>query len=93
MEGDAETLYRMLRRKVTHYLAPSVVARVTQVESSVPSLAGLTTLEGPQGIEGAPGSKWLLSGVSARGFGAEFEVSREYTLIGDGAEFASFLYS
>jgi hypothetical protein len=93
MEGGAETLYRMLRRKVTHYLAPSVVARVTDIESGVPSLAGLTTLEGPAGVDGAPGSKWLLTGVSARGFGTEFEVSREYTLIGDGAEFANFLYS
>jgi len=93
MEGDAATLYRMLRRKVTHFLAPSVVARVTQIESGVPSLSGLATLEGPPGIDGAPGSKWLLTGVSARGFGGEFEVSREYTLIGDGAEFANFLYT
>jgi hypothetical protein len=93
MEGAATTLYRMLRRNVTHFLAPSVVARVTQVESGIPSLSGLTTLEAPPGIDAPTASKWVLTGVSARGFGGEFEVSREYTLIGDGIEFASFLYS
>jgi hypothetical protein len=93
MEGAATTLYRMLRRNVTHFLAPSVVARVTQVESGIPSLAGLTTLDAPPGIDAPTASKWVLTGVSARGFGGEFEVSREYTLIGDGIEFASFLYS
>jgi hypothetical protein len=93
MEGAATTLYRMLRRNVTHFLAPSVVARVTQVESGIPSLSGLTTLEAPPGIDAPTASKWVLTGVSARGFGGEFEVSREYTLIGDGIEFANFLYT
>jgi len=92
MEGDSAKLYEMLRRKVTHFLAPAVTARVTNVESSIPSLDDLCKLRGPNGVSAPQGSKWILSGISARGYGTQYEVSREYLLIGDGKEFAEFLY-
>jgi hypothetical protein len=93
MSGNKQKLYDLLRSKVTHFLAPAVTARSISVESALPDLGGLLSIGQPPGVSGGPGgSTWVQTGVSARGFGASFEVSREYTLIGDGRAFASFLY-
>jgi hypothetical protein len=94
MAGNKQTLYNLLRSKVTHFLAPAVTARSISVQSALPDLGGLLKISQPPGVSAGPlGSTWVQTGVSARGFGTSFEVSREYTLIGDGRQFASFLYS
>jgi hypothetical protein len=91
--GNAQKLYDLLRSKVTHFLAPAVTARSISVESALPDLSNLLKIGAPPGVGSGPqGSTWVQTGVSARGFGTSFEVSREYTLLGDGREFAAFLY-
>jgi hypothetical protein len=95
MDGPAGTLYQMLLRGVRYYARPAVTARVTDLESAVPSLDGLAKL-GPAAVEGIsepPGSRWVLTGISASSVGTDFEVTREYTLTGDGTSFTDFLYA
>jgi hypothetical protein len=86
------TLYELLSRGVETFLSPSVLARVSDIESSLPDLGGLCKIDSPRGISTPTGSVWLLTGVSARGIGNEYEVTREYTLTGDGAQIAATLY-
>jgi hypothetical protein len=86
------TLYELLSRGVETFLSPSVLARVSDIESSLPDLSGLCKIDSPAGIPAPADSVWLLTGVSARGIGTEYEVTREYTLTGDGSQIATTLY-
>jgi hypothetical protein len=93
MEGNKEELYELLRRQIKYYLVPSVVGRVTEIESNIPSLNDLLSLGGDSALPSEPpASVWILTGISARGVGDKYEVTREYTLTGDGAAVAEFLY-
>jgi hypothetical protein len=86
-------LYECLIRKIEYFLAPSLVARVSEIESALPSVEGLCKIESPQGVVNAPdGSVWLLTGVSASPVGGKFEVTREYTMSPE-PEATRFLYS
>jgi hypothetical protein len=86
-------LYECLIRKIEYFLAPSLVARVSEIESALPSVEGLCKIESPQGVANAPdGSVWLLTGVSASPVGGKFEVTREYTMSPE-PEATRFLYS
>jgi hypothetical protein len=86
------TLYELLGRGVETFLAPSVLARISDIESGLPSLGGLCKVDEPNGLPSPSGSVWLLTGISARSVGNEYEVTREYTLTGDGADIANTLY-
>lgn len=93
--GDAfkAELYELYRRKVFYYAEPNVVGRVTRLESALPQLGDLLTLGGDSNLPSAPSNTvWLMTGISAREVGGKYEVTREYTLSGDGAQVANFLY-
>jgi hypothetical protein len=93
MAGNANNLYELLRRQVRHYLVPAVVGRVTNIQSGLPALGDLLSLGADSALPSAPsGSVWILTGVSARSEGSEYEVTKEYTLTGDGISVAQFLY-
>lgn len=94
LQGQEANLVEFLRREIKYFLSPSVTGRVTTLESGIPSLNGLLKLGGASQLPAAPpNSAWILTGVSARSSGNQYEVSREYTLLGDGAEAAAFLYT
>jgi len=93
LTSDEQNLISLLRREIKYYLVPAVTGRVTTIESNLPSLNELTTLGGESALPSpGPGRNWIMTGISAREVGEEFEVTREYTVTGDGAEAASFLY-
>jgi hypothetical protein len=76
-----DNLYQCLIRQIEYYLAPSLVARISEIESNLPSVAGLCRVESPNGVSSAPsGSVWLLTGISATAVGEKYEVTREYTM-------------
>jgi hypothetical protein len=86
-------LYQCLIRKIEYYLAPSLIARVSEIESSLPSVAGLCKIDEPAGVvRGDPeDSIWLLTAISAIPVGDKYEVAREYTMASE-PEAALFLY-
>jgi hypothetical protein len=93
LTGDENNLVEFLRREIKYFLAPAVTGRVTTLESGLPSLGDLLKLGGASQLPSAPSnSKWILTGISARTSGDKYEVSKEYTLLGDGADAANFLY-
>lgn len=84
-------LYQCLLRKIEYYLAPSLVARVSEIESSLPSTSGLAKLDAPTGVNTPPATRWVVTGISAAPLGDKYEVTREYTCIQDPPA-AEFLY-
>jgi hypothetical protein len=93
ISGVAENnLYQLLIRQIEYYVAPSLVARISEIESGIPSVSGLCKVNDPRGV-GSPGSgTWILTGISAAPLGDRYEVTREYTYI-EQPEVANFLYS
>jgi hypothetical protein len=85
-------LYQCLIRKIEYYLAPSLVARISEIESSLPSTSDLAKLGTPQGVSAPPNTRWVVTGISATPVGGKYEVTREYTLVQD-PEAADFLYN
>jgi hypothetical protein len=85
----------MLQRQVRYYLVPAVTARITTLESRVPSLGGIGKLAEPTiaGIAEPNGTRWVLTGISASSVGRDFEVTREHTLTADDVNITDFLYS
>lgn len=84
-DGDAFTakqqvMYNFLRRGVEYALAPSVVGRVSEFQSSLPSLTPLAKVANPSELQAPSGSFWVCTGISANPVGNRFEVTREYTL-------------
>lgn len=78
--SQQQTLYNLLRRGVQYALAPSVVGRITQIESILPNLSALAKIQYPSGLT-APGSSfWVCTGISATSASEGYEVVREYTL-------------
>jgi hypothetical protein len=76
-----DNLYQCLIRQIEYFLAPSLVARISEIESGLPSISGLCKVDSPSGVSSAPnGSVWLLTGISATPVGDKYEVTREYTM-------------
>jgi len=93
LTDNENNLVELLRREIKYFLTPAVSARVTEIESNLPSLGDLTTLGGESGLPSPPSGKlWIMTGVSARSVGDKYQVTREYTMTGEGSEAANFLY-
>jgi hypothetical protein len=76
-----QQLLEFLTRGTEYFLAPSVVARVSEIESAVPSTTGLCKVSDPSGISAPDNTFWVLTGISATPIGGRYEVTREYTSI------------
>lgn len=91
--SDQQKLFEFLSRGTEYFLAPSVVARISEIESNLPALTGLCNVANPSGITAPEGAFWVLTGISANAVGDKFEVTREYTSIPAGWEDVEFLYT
>jgi hypothetical protein len=84
-------LYQCLIRAIDYFIAPSLVARVSEIESGLPTVSGLCKIDSPSGV-GSPGAGvWILTGINATPLGDKYEVTREYTYI-EQPQAAYFLY-
>jgi hypothetical protein len=79
--ADQEILYNFLVRQIEYFLAPSIVARVSEIQSSIPSTNGLCKVDNPSEVNAPENTFWILSGISATPIGDKYEVTREYTSI------------
>lgn len=86
-----QNLYECLVRQIEYYLAPSLVARVSEIESALPSTEDLCKLDSPAGVGAPTNTRWVVTGISATPVGDKYEVTREYTSIQD-PQAAEFLY-
>lgn len=91
--ADQQRLFEFLCRGTEYFLAPSVVARVSEIESNIPSLSGLCNVDNPSGINAPSGTFWVLTGISATPIGDKYEVTREYTSVASGWDDVEFLYN
>jgi hypothetical protein len=82
----ARQLYKLLLRGQEYYLAPAVSYRQTTLESELPTLNELCTVNSPQRAPKVGASQnWLLSSINARSVaqpagGVRYEVTKEWML-------------
>jgi hypothetical protein len=88
-----QQLFEFLARGTEYFLAPSVVARVSEIESTVPSTSGLCKVLDPSGISAPENTFWVLTGISATPIGDKYEVTREYTSVPAAWEAVAPLYN
>jgi hypothetical protein len=75
-----QLLYNFLRKKVEYALAPAVVGRVSEIESTLPSLSPIAKVADPSELNAPRGTFWVCTAITANPIGTRYEVTREYTL-------------
>jgi hypothetical protein len=84
--NKARILYKLLLRGQEYYLAPAVSYRETTLETSLPGLREIATVNAPQrGPQVAGKQNWLLTSINARSVakptgGVVYEVTKEWML-------------
>jgi hypothetical protein len=85
-DNKARILYKLLLRGQEYYLAPAVSYRQTTLETALPTLRELCTVNAPQRAP-AVGTKqnWLLTSINARSVAqptgaVRYEVTKEWML-------------
>jgi hypothetical protein len=86
-------LYSFLRRGVEYALAPAVVGRVSEIESTLPSLEPIAKVADPSELDAPDGTFWICTAITASPIGTAYEVTREYTLNFSSWEDIADLYS
>jgi hypothetical protein len=75
-----QLLYNFRRKGVEYVLAPAIVGRVSEIESSLPSLDPIAKVANPSELSAPPKTFWVVTSITATPIGTRFEVTREYTL-------------
>lgn len=78
---DAQTkLFGFLVRGTEYFLSPAIVGRVTEIESSLPSLSPIAKVANPSELNAPNNTFWICTAITASPVGNRYEVTREYTL-------------
>jgi hypothetical protein len=75
-----QLLYNFLRKGVEYVLAPAIVGRVSEIESTLPSLNPIAKVSNPSELSAPPKTFWVCTAITATPIGTRYEVTREYTL-------------
>jgi hypothetical protein len=78
--ADQELLYSFLSRGVEYVLAPAVVGRISEIESTLPNLSPIAKTANPSELDAPSGTFWICTAITATPIGTRYEVTREYTL-------------
>jgi hypothetical protein len=90
---EAQTkLFGFLVRGTEYALAPAITARISEIESNLPSLSGIAKVANPSEVNAPANTFWILTAITATPLGGRYEVTREYTLNYSGWEDVSTLY-
>jgi hypothetical protein len=88
-----QRLYNCLRRQQEYFLAPSIVARVSEIQSNIPNVTGLCKVANPSEVSAPDGTFWILTGISASAVGDKYEVTREYTSVPSDWDDIAYIYN
>lgn len=92
-EAVQQKLFDYLVRQVEYILVPNVVARISEIESTIPSTVGLCKVANPPGLNAPKDTFWIWTSVSASPIGDKYEVTREYTSVPQSWDDVNFLYN
>jgi len=87
-----QKLFGFLVRGTEYFLAPAIVGRVSEIESTLPSLTPIAKVADPSELNAPPKTFWVCTSITATPIGTRFEVTREYTLTFSGWEDVEALY-
>lgn len=91
--SNQQKLFEFLSRGTEYFLAPSVIARITEIESETPKTTGLCNVADLIGVEAPNNTFWVMTGMSSTPVGDVYQVTREYTSIPAAWEDVGFLYT
>jgi hypothetical protein len=92
--SEAQTkLFGFLLRGTEYFLAPAVVGRISEIESTLPSLSPIAKVANPSELNAPNGTFWICTAITANPIGTRYEVTREYTLSFSAWEDVQDLYS
>jgi hypothetical protein len=57
-----------------------VVGRISEIESTLPSLSPIAKVADPSELNAPSGTFWVCTAITANPIGTRYEVTREYTL-------------
>jgi hypothetical protein len=86
-------LFGFLLRGTEYFLAPAVVGRISEIESTLPSLSPIAKAANPSELNAPNGTFWICTAITANPIGTRYEVTREYTLSFSAWEDVQDLYS
>ena len=89
---DQELLYSFLSRGVEYVLSPAIVGRVSEIESTLPSLSPIAKVADPSELSAPADTFWICTAITASPIGTAYEVTREYTLNFSGWQQVQELY-
>jgi len=89
---DQELLYSFLSRGVEYVLSPAIVGRVSEIESTLPSLDPIAKVADPSELSAPADTFWICTAITASPIGTTYEVTREYTLNFSGWQQVQELY-
>jgi hypothetical protein len=75
-----QLLYNFRRKGVEYVLAPAIVGRVSEIESTLPSLSPIAKVADPSELRAPAKTFWVCTAITASPIGTTYEVTREYTL-------------
>ena len=75
-----QLLYNFRRKGVEYVLAPAIVGRVSEIESTLPSLSPIAKVADPSELSAPSKTFWVCTAITASPIGTAYEVTREYTL-------------
>jgi hypothetical protein len=75
-----QLLYNFRRKGVEYVLAPAIVGRVSEIESTLPSLSPIAKVADPSELSAPAKTFWVCTAITASPIGTTYEVTREYTL-------------
>ena len=88
-----QRLYNCLRRKQEYFVAPSIVARISKIESNIPKVDELCRVSNPSEVSAPKQTFWIVTGISATPVGDRYEVTREYTSIPSDWDDVAYIYN
>ena len=75
-----QLLYNFRRKGVEYVLAPAIVGRVSEIESTLPGLSPIAKVADPPELSAPSKTFWVCTAITASPIGSRYEVTREYTL-------------
>jgi hypothetical protein len=87
-----QKLYSFLSRGTEYFLAPAIVGRISEIQSTLPSLSEIAKVGNPSELNAPTGTFWICTAINASPIGNRYEVTREFTLTFSGWDDVEWLY-
>jgi hypothetical protein len=87
-----QKLFQFLSRGTEYVLAPAIVGRISEIQSTLPGLGEIAKVGSPSELNAPTGTFWICTAITASPVGDRYEVTREFTLSFSDWDDTNYLY-